>query len=104
MKKVISDGVVPIMSDNSSWETFSSIRMLCGSFLGQLQQRLIQPLLVVHRHKIGDDLVLVRNAHGQIAQETLSQGVAAQARQELITRDLFYHRLFHRGGCFPAWA
>ena len=44
---------------------------------GQLRRRLAQPLLAIHRRKIGDDLLLVRDTPGQIAHETLRQGVAA---------------------------
>jgi hypothetical protein len=36
----------------------------------QLQQRLTQPLLAIRRHQIGDDLLLVGNAHGQVAHKS----------------------------------
>ena len=62
-------------------EIFSSMRMLRGSFLPMVRascnKRLAQPLFAIHRHQIGDDLLLVGNAHGQVSREALKQRVAA---------------------------
>ncbi len=41
--------------------------VLLADGAGQLQQRLAQPLLAIHRHKIGDDLRLVGDTHRQLA-------------------------------------
>ena len=49
---------------------------------GQLQQRLAQALLAVHRHQIGDNLVLLGDAHRQISDKSLQQQVATQAAEK----------------------
>ena len=65
---------MPTISDNSSCEILSSMRMLRGSFLpmraSQLQQGLAQPLFAIDGHQVGDDLLLVGNTHRQVAHET----------------------------------
>ena len=55
----------------------SALLVLLAQCARQLQQRLAQSLLAVHRHQIGDDLLLVGNAHRQVAHETFKQRVAA---------------------------
>lgn len=52
-------------------------RLFLAECVRQLQQRLAEPLLAIHRHHIGDELLLVGNAPGQIAHETVKQRVAA---------------------------
>ena len=65
---------MPTISDNSSCEILSSMRMLRGSFLPMVRascnKRLAQPLFAIDRHQVGDDLLLVGNAHRQVAHET----------------------------------
>ena len=51
----------------------SATRLFLAQRARQLQQRLAQSLLAVHRHQIGDDLLLVSNAHGQISDKPLEQ-------------------------------
>ena len=52
----------------------------------------------------GLDLLLIGNAHGQVAHEALEQRVAGQAREELARWYLLYDRFSHRGGCFQSCA
>src|SRR5678815_3852200 len=47
----------------------------------QLQQRLAQSLLAVHRHQIGDDLLLVGDAHGEVPSS--SESCSKRARNWL---------------------
>ena len=62
INRLIRGRVVPTISDSSSCEIFSSMRVSLLVFLAQcarqLQQRPAQALLAVHRHQIGDDLLL----------------------------------------------
>ena len=50
------------------------------------QLRFSQSLFAVHRHQVGDDLLLIGDAHRQVAHEALKQRVAANTREELATR------------------
>jgi len=80
INKLILARVVPTISDNSSCVIFSLMRVLCWSFLpmsGPTVTTSGHPLLAIHRPQISDDLLLVRNAHGQVAHEALKQRVAA---------------------------
>ena len=82
----------------------NAARVLLAHGAGQLQQRLGQPLFAVRRDQIGDDVLLVGDAHRQVAYKSLRQRVAAQTRKELGTGYLFYLRLFHRHGAFVTCA
>ena len=67
----------------------NAARVFLAHGAGQLQQRLAQPLLAIHRHQIGDDLLLIGNAHGQVAHEPFEQRVAAQTGKKLRARYSF---------------
>lgn len=79
-------------------------RVLLAKFAGQLQQGLAQSLFAVDRHQVGDDLLLLRDARGQILHEAFEQRVAAQQFQELSAGNQFQDRLFHGHGGFQARA
>jgi hypothetical protein len=49
------------------------VRVSLAQCATELQKRLAQPLLTVHRHQIGDDLLLIGNAHGQVRDKPLKQ-------------------------------
>jgi hypothetical protein len=57
------------------------VPVLLAHGAGQLQQRLAQLLLGVHPHQNSHNLLLLHNAHRQVAHEPLRQRVAAQARK-----------------------
>jgi len=48
-------------------------RVFLAEFAGQLQQGLAQPLFAVHGHQVGDDLLLVGNAHRKVLHKVLPQ-------------------------------
>jgi hypothetical protein len=50
----------------------SALLVLLAQCARQMQQRLAQPLLAVHRHHIGDHLLLVGNARGQVSDKRLN--------------------------------
>lgn len=62
--------VVPIISNNSSCEIFSSMQMpgaiLLPSVRATAKASRAQSLLAINRRYIGDHLLLVDNAHGQV--------------------------------------
>ena len=41
----------------------NAARIFLAQRAGELQKRFTQPLLAIHRHQVGDDLLLVGNAH-----------------------------------------
>ena len=49
----------------------NTARVLLSKRARQLQQCLAQPLLAIYRYQIGDDLLLVCDAHCEIAHESL---------------------------------
>lgn len=55
----------------------NAARIFLTQGAGELQQRLTQTLFAIHCHQVGDDLLLIGNAHRQIAHEALKQRVAA---------------------------
>ena len=54
----------------------NAARVFLAECASQLQQRLAQSLFAINRHQIGDDLLLVGNAHCQVPHEALEQRVA----------------------------
>jgi hypothetical protein len=86
--------VVPTIVDNSSWVIRCSMRMLRGSCfqsLRQVQERLAQPLFAVQRHQIGDGLLLVSDAHRQLAHKACQQCGAADYLLLLEVRSRRYY-------------
>src|SRR5712691_3576743 len=57
-------------------------------------------MFAIDRDKIGDDLLLIRNAHCKVLNEALEQRGSTQSREELITGYFFQRTVLHRGGCF----
>ena len=49
----------------------NTARVFLAHCPGQLQQCLAQPLLAIDGHEIGDDLLLVGDAHGKVTHEPL---------------------------------
>ena len=70
---LIRGRVVPPISDNSSFMCYlrfdaKTARLFLAECARQLQKRLAQPLLGIHRHHVGDHLLL-GDAHGQVSHE-----------------------------------
>ena len=55
----------------------NAARIFLAQRAGELQKRFPQALFAIDRHEVGDDLLLVSNADGEVANETFKQRVPA---------------------------